>query len=126
MLHTLKKPLYSPVLSLSIIFLFWKALLFMVAILSPGPGYDTSTNLLLHRSNDAEINNAWSRAMVKHITHKLVRWDAIYFVTASHRGYLYEQEYAFGMGYTKLVSLLTWRTRVFLFSMPFSGRQLTA
>lgn len=89
--------------SLTIYFLFWKALLIGVALMSPGPGYDTSTTLLQHDFEDpyldlqadGAISEGWS---------KFVRWDAIYLTQISLRGYLYEQEWAFGWGYTKLLT----------------------
>jgi len=103
----LKDPLKNPIQSLSLVFILWKTLLFIVAFLSPGPGYDTSTNLLFHDESLNTIDNNWSAVVASHIVSRLVRWDAIYFVQTSHREYVHEQEYAFGMGFSQSVSLLT-------------------
>lgn len=97
-------PQDHPFSSLTIYFLFWKALLIGIALMSPGPGYDTSATLLplnvknLHENLqvDSALSEGWS---------KFVRWDAIYFTQISLRGYLFEQEWAFGWGYTKLLSI---------------------
>ena len=35
-----------------------------------------------------------------------VRWDAIYFIQIAHRGVLFEQEWAFGWGFAKLLTLV--------------------
>lgn len=61
---------------ISIAFASWKLLILLVAKLTPGLGYDTSTTLLPS-------------------TNKLVRWDAIYYVEITRRGHVFEQEWAF-------------------------------
>jgi phosphatidylinositol glycan class V len=94
MLSTFTFPGISPLrqtkLSLSLIFLAWKALLFLIAVTSPGLGYDTSTSLL--------------QPEVKGWIAKFVRWDAIFFVAIAQRGYLFEQEWAFGWGWTRALN----------------------
>lgn len=72
-------------LCLTAIFVVWKRLLLLVALSTPGKGYDTSTTLLPSLS-------------------KLVRWDAIYYVQIARRGHLFEQEWAFGKGLSTLTS----------------------
>ena len=72
-------------------FLLSKLLLAFVALGSLGRGYDTSTSLALP---EAGTIARW------------VRWDAIYFTQIARRGYLFEQEWAFGWGFTRLLSLL--------------------
>ena len=72
----------------------WRALILLTATLSPGPGYDTSTDLVLPGQP---------------LLNKLVRWDAIYFTQIARRGYLFEQEWAFSWGFTRLLSFLTGR-----------------
>jgi hypothetical protein len=74
-----------PIRSLTALFVVWKALLFLIVANCPGPGYDTSTTLLAEADESARIL-------------KFVRWDAIYFVRAAERGYLFEQEWAFSYG----------------------------
>lgn len=83
-----------PVRSLATLFVVWKTLLFFVVANCPGPGYDTSTTLLTETAESARIL-------------KFVRWDAIYFVRTAERGYLFEQEWAFSWGYTRVLKALT-------------------
>lgn len=78
-----------PVRTLTLWFWSWKLLLLLIVLVSPGPGYDTSTSIL------API----SRLQLPSSLLKFVRWDSIYFVNIAQRGYLYEQEWAFGYGY---------------------------
>ena len=87
-----KLPLEYPKASLAVIYVLWKVLLLLVAISSPGSGYDTSTSLL--------------RQPQSLLTSKLVRWDAIYYTQIAQRGYVFEQEWAFGWGYTHMLKLL--------------------
>jgi phosphatidylinositol glycan class V len=92
--------------------LFWlyfacKLLLLCIAHVSPGPGYDTSTNLLLLRAQSASSENTLPAAFAKQLVSKLVRWDALYFISVAQRGYLYEQEWAWGWGYTKSLGCLS-------------------
>lgn len=76
--------------------------------MSPGPGYDTSTTLLNHKSYLAfQTDHILSEGLSK-----FVRWDAVYFTQISLRGYVFEQEWAFGWGFTKLLALLTRGTTV--------------
>src|SRR2546421_67376 len=75
---------------------------FLVALFSPGIGYDTSTNLLLH---DLPNKARWPR--LSHLLcKKLARWDAIYFAKIAERGYLFEQEWAFSRVFAWLVGML--------------------
>lgn len=109
-------PLTRPFLSLFLIFSAWKTLLFIVAVLTPGLGYDTSTDLLFHH-DDAQLGaglsaNDWKSRILGHILNRLVRWDAIYFASVAHRGYRHEQEWAFGWGFTSLISFVTKCMRV--------------
>lgn len=94
--------LNRPKLSLILCFALWKALLFTITLASPGPGYDSSTTLLkpspTHDFKDS--TEIWS------LLNKFVRWDAIYFVQIAHRGTVFEQEWAFGWGFTKLIAFL--------------------
>ncbi|KAI0887759.1 glycosyltransferase family 76 protein [Annulohypoxylon maeteangense] len=87
-----------PIQSLLVTFLAWKTLLLAIAIgNSIGSAYDTSTTLL-----SSEI--ASSDESTFDLATKLTRWDSIYFIQASRRGYLYEQEWAFGSGLPAVIS----------------------
>lgn len=91
---------HNPFSSLTLFFVLYKAILLFVACTSPGLGYDTSTDLL---GNASAMNLSSSYA---YIPSKLVRWDAVYFVSTAKRGYVYEQEWAFGWGLSKTISFL--------------------
>ncbi|OGM42712.1 GPI mannosyltransferase 2 [Aspergillus bombycis] len=98
----------NPIRSLSLAFWLWKALLFLVIIGCPGPGYDTSTGLLPFQESAASDARG---EVIRHAPFsfplKLVRWDSIYFVHIVRDGYVFEQEWAFGYGYTRILSFLT-------------------
>ncbi|KAF2215446.1 glycosyltransferase family 76 protein [Cercospora zeae-maydis SCOH1-5] len=68
-------------------FCLWKLLLVLVAAASPGPGYDTSTQLLLLRRK----TDSW----LEHCAVRLTRWDGLYFASASANGQIFEQQWAF-------------------------------
>ncbi|GIK03234.1 ER membrane glycoprotein subunit of the GPI transamidase complex-like protein [Aspergillus viridinutans] len=91
-----------PIRSLSIFFGLWKALIFLVVAFCPGPGYDTSTSLLLYPTRDVPD----VAPLHFSLSHRFVRWDSIYFVHAAEHGYVFEQEWAFGYGYTRLLAFL--------------------
>lgn len=88
---------------LSAVFWTWKTLILLIAITSPGPGYDTSTTLLDFGIAENSIFTPLSK-----LIQSLVRWDAIYFTSMAQRGHLYEQEWAFGIG---ISSTLSWLAR---------------
>lgn len=102
--------LRHPIRTLTLLFLAWKAILFPIIANCPGLGYDTSTNLLAVSSPlvafDGDGSTAWSRSLLSIIDSSslgiwnFVRWDAIYFVRVAERGYLFEQEWAWGYGWT--------------------------
>ncbi|RYP62476.1 hypothetical protein DL771_009720 [Monosporascus sp. 5C6A] len=93
--------LEHPVQSLVVAFASWKALLLAIVIgSSVGPAYDTSSTLIspvISSPNESALD----------IATKLTRWDAIYFVQAARRGYLFEQEWAFGGGLPTVISFIT-------------------
>lgn len=99
--------LSHPIRSLTIAFGLWKALIFLIVIGCPGPGYDTSTSLLPYLSSGAgdvisrDVKHAPILALLK-----FTRWDSIYFVHIAERGYVFEQEWAFGYGYTRVLAFL--------------------
>ncbi|EGO54715.1 hypothetical protein NEUTE1DRAFT_88303 [Neurospora tetrasperma FGSC 2508] len=89
-------------------FILWKLFLLLIAVgstLVNDRAYDTSADLLLvgnaeplsvNDGNDgvAELLSNFGKRLVTRFT----SWDAIYFVSAAKRGYVYEQEWAFGTG----------------------------
>ncbi|PIA94190.1 GPI mannosyltransferase 2 [Cercospora beticola] len=79
-------------------FCLWKLLLVLIAAASPGPGYDTSTQLLL-RPN-ANTANSW----LDHLAIRLTRWDGLYFASASANGQVFEQQWAFSPFLTRVTS----------------------
>ncbi|OJK04735.1 hypothetical protein ASPACDRAFT_1892988 [Aspergillus aculeatus ATCC 16872] len=89
--------------SLLAVFILWKSLLLLLAAFTPGPGYDTSTTLIEWNSDPTK---APLPALWKTISTKLTRWDAIYFTHAANRGYIFEQEWAFGYGCNRLIHVL--------------------
>lgn len=85
-----------PVQTLAVAFLGWKALLLAIAAgTRVGSTYDTSTTLML-----AGLNQSQPALLTR-----LTSWDAIYFVQIARRGYLFEQEWAFGYGLPAIISL---------------------
>jgi phosphatidylinositol glycan class V len=97
--------LSHPYRSLAIIFVLWKILLLLIAGLSPGLGYDTSTDLLfeLNTANVDSRRYYLPQTVLKRLSARLVRWDAIYFISSAKHGYIYEQEWAFGWGVTTII-----------------------
>jgi GPI mannosyltransferase 2 len=102
----------SPIASLLTLFTAWKVLLLTLAIISPGPGYDTSTQLLFrgYGVNSALLSSTSAGDV---LAQKLTRWDAIYFATSAERGYQLEQEWAFGWGLTRAIAYLAKRKSSF-------------
>lgn len=103
---SLSKPhLEYPILSLTTYFILWKVLLFAIALTSPGPGYDTST-LLLKTDDGNIVPDAGGLNAISSLLSSYVRWDALYFTQIARRGFIFEQEWAFGWGFTKLLALV--------------------
>jgi phosphatidylinositol glycan class V len=88
---------------LAVIFLIWKAVLFTLAAVCPGPGYDTSALILLDPSV-ARHENFADLTRHERLTLNLFRWDALYSVKAAERGKVHEQEWAFSWTYARLLS----------------------
>lgn len=100
----------NPIWSLTLAFALWKTLVFLVVAACPGPGYDTSTSLLPYQVPAPATDSASASSLTHHLRTlplKFVRWDAIYFVHIIEHGYVFEQEWAFGWGYTRLLNVLT-------------------
>jgi phosphatidylinositol glycan class V len=88
-------------------FLAWKTLLLLVVASSPAEGYDTSTSL-------SYIGQTLPNPL-HHMIGKLTRWDAIYFVKVARRGYRFEQDWAWGWGFTRMVAFCTTSEKTTLF-----------
>ncbi|KAI7274704.1 hypothetical protein KC352_g7983 [Hortaea werneckii] len=81
----------------------WKGLLLLVALLAPGQGYDTSTQIAFDQ-DQAKGSSSFVSKAIEHAVLRLTRWDAIYFASSSWRGPLYEQEWAFSWVFSRLSS----------------------
>ncbi|KAK5987744.1 GPI mannosyltransferase 2 [Cladobotryum mycophilum] len=80
----------KPFSSLTVVFLAWKAFLLAIALgAAVGPDYDTSTSIFFEHTYGSD-------AKVPMLASRLTRWDALYFMYASRKGYVYEQQWAFG------------------------------
>ncbi|KAL2162086.1 hypothetical protein VTH06DRAFT_7871 [Thermothelomyces fergusii] len=88
-------------------FVAWKLFLLAIALGSivAGDAYDTSAGLLLLQAHGGEENNRNATAAGRppeglgiRLVSRLTSWDALYFVSIARRGYLFEQEWAFGTG----------------------------
>lgn len=79
-----------PKSALCILFVLYKSLLLCIAFSCPG-AFDTSTSL-----------SGWPDGGV---LSKLISWDALWFTNVAQRGYRWEQDWAWGWGYTRLLSL---------------------
>jgi len=94
---------HYPLLSLLGVFVAWKALIVLIVLASPGVGYDTSTSLLSWgRTVGPVASDTPSSMQTKWL--KFVRWDALYFTHLAEQGHVFEQEWAFGMGLSTVVS----------------------
>lgn len=91
-----------PYRTLTVAFWAWKGVLLAIAAGSQvGPSYDTSSNLLApHRDHQR------ASLLGPGLATRLTSWDAIYFVRAAQRGYLFEQEWAFGYALPTCMALL--------------------
>lgn len=96
---------YTSLRDVAVLFWSWKLILLVVAVASPGPGYDTSTSILFDLYPPGS-SASWQTFMVTRLIAKLTRWDAIYFATSSERGHLFEQEWAFSRALSQKTSLV--------------------
>lgn len=83
------------------IFWTWKGLLLLVALLAPGQGYDTSTQIAFDQDH-TKGPSSWVSKVIEYAVLRLTRWDGIYFASSSWRGHLYEQEWAFSWVFSRL------------------------
>jgi len=110
-----------PYVQILVAFLSWKFLLYTIACVTPSPAYDTSTRLAWFPKtvpSHAGLDHAGSR-LVKRLCDRLTRWDAVYFTKIAERGYVNEQEWAFGWGYTRAIAVTR---EVLLLIFPRFGR----
>lgn len=86
-----------PARTLITVFAAWKLFLILIAAGSTvGPAYDTSGSITLAAASS-------SNSSAPTLLARLTSWDAIYFTQAARRGYLFEQEWAFGTGLTLVI-----------------------
>ncbi|KAJ4414315.1 ER membrane glycoprotein subunit of the GPI transamidase complex-like protein [Gnomoniopsis sp. IMI 355080] len=98
-MHILQRQ--SPYRTLTVFFVAWKVLLLAIAAGSQvGPLYDTSSELLTLSSEPG------AETPVRNLITRLCSWDAIYFIKNAQRGYLFEQEWAFGSALPACISLV--------------------
>ncbi|PWY87607.1 DUF409 domain protein [Aspergillus heteromorphus CBS 117.55] len=97
----------QPIKALTVAFCLWKALVYLVIITSPGLGYDTSTGHLYQPTGRADVIPGDIKYAHLPIPLKFVRWDSIYFLHVAESGYVFEQEWAFGYGYTQALAFIT-------------------
>lgn len=96
---------HASVKSLIAVFCAWKSALLVIVAASPGPGYDTSTQLLFDRGES--YTHSLLVSSIEHLVSRLTRWDAIYFASSSEQGQIFEQEWAFSGTFARLTSALT-------------------
>lgn len=118
-LHIFHHPLDRPKVILLLCLLVWKLLLLCIAIVSPGAGYDTSTTLLQSDDQLASFTSKFGLGFPLKLE-SLIRWDAIYFTQIAQNGYNWEQEWAFGWGFTRFIALISKGT-----SIPVTGELST-
>lgn len=101
-----------PVRSIVVVFAACKAVLLAIAVGSNvGPAYDTSSTLIPPYASSP-------RDPIQGLATSLTRWDAIYFVQVARRGYVFEQEWAFGAGLPTVIFLLKKRMLALSAALP--------
>ncbi|KAK0273430.1 ER membrane glycoprotein subunit of the GPI transamidase complex-like protein, partial [Friedmanniomyces endolithicus] len=98
------------------VFAIWKGLILLIALASPGPGYDTSTRILFDRQRGE--HDSWFAYGLEHVLLRLTRWDGIYFASGSAHGQVYEQEWAFSPLLSRATSTVA---RVLFSPLPISS-----
>ncbi len=106
--------LQSPKRSILVAFAAWKLFLLAIALGSVfvADAYDTSASLALASSNTTGPGLARANGVLRAPTDartlltRLTSWDAIYFVAVARRGYVFEQEWAFGSGLPLVIGLV--------------------
>lgn len=93
-----------PLVTLFLVFGLWKAIFVLITLGSPGVGYDTSTSLLPLQTSGQTWTLQTSPPAFTSPWLRWVRWDAIYFTHIADHGHVYEQEWAFGVGFSTVTS----------------------
>jgi GPI mannosyltransferase 2 len=100
---------------LSLLFVGWKLALLTAVFCTPdlvgSSGYDTSGDLWWSSNEFSSEYGLWQ--FMKRLLLKLTRWDAIYFANIAKHGYTFEQEWAFGWGWTRLIGECATRGMIF-------------
>ncbi|KAK5653361.1 hypothetical protein OQA88_9053 [Cercophora sp. LCS_1] len=102
--HRRRAALAHPHRTLIATFIAWKSLLLAISIgACIGAAYDTSGSLVVlgvdaDSARDSNRHASEPSSLVGTLLTRFASWDAVYFVSAAHRGYLFEQEWAFGSG----------------------------
>ena len=94
---------YRPILTLSTLFILWKAIIALIVLTAPGIGYDTSTSLLFSNNTKQNVVSDLPQSLPSAWL-KFVRWDDIYFTHMAQHGHVFEQEWAFGIGLSTTTS----------------------
>ncbi|KAK2612980.1 ER membrane glycoprotein subunit of the GPI transamidase complex-like protein [Conoideocrella luteorostrata] len=90
-----------PTHSLTALFVTWKGFLLAIALAAAlAPDYDTSTSLFFERVYSGNTT-------VPILAARLTRWDALYFMHSTKNGYIYEQEWAFGLGLPTAIAAIS-------------------
>ena len=100
-----------PLVLLFGIFAAWKSLIILIALSSPGIGYDTSTSLRSFKNDTLPVVSDVP-ATFNHNWLNFVRWDAIYFTHLAEQGHVFEQEWAFGVGLSTAISWIATRKSI--------------
>ena len=103
---------------LVVFFLTWKALLLVIACASPGPGYDTSTQILFDQYEPSSASRIGRT--IQHAVLRLTRWDGVYFATLAERGHANEQDWAFSWVFAQITDT-TANGRYRQFSAPINA-----
>lgn len=94
------------------LFVVWKALILLIVFSSLGVGYDTSASFSAETGNRSILNDTPSHFSSQWL--KFVRWDAIYSTHMAQHGHIFEQEWAWGIGYSSTLSFLAKRKAILM------------
>jgi len=94
------------IVGLTLYFVLFRSIQYLLVFLTPIRQFDTSTSLLLNElcSSPSEINSYWN----KYFWNKLLSWDSVFFIkniTSKNGKPQFEHEYAFSQLWTFFVRL---------------------